>query len=413
MKHLPFAFALLCAAACGDDDAGPEDATVPADAPAPPVVGLAFEPVDAPGDFYTDMAVVPGRGDELLIATHLGDLLHLRVSGDAAELLGTIEVPEVWQHGDCGLLSVAFDPEWETNQLLFTGHCIEEDAATRITRLTFDGSTYDVADSAVTILEVHETRGPYPWNHAISNLLFEGDVLVAGIGDKSAVETAPADPTSLAGSILRVIPSRGDEGGYEPAPDNPFDGAEGAPEVWAYGMRHPWRMIHGPGGSLLFGDVGEGGYEELNFVDGPGLDFGWHHCSGPCDPPEAGRVDPILHYTHTDEHPYVADDPETTIGPNRAIWVAPGRPAVGDDPFDGLLDGRVLFGDVCTGWVRAVRVGADGSVSDDDFLAHQLYITSIVWTPDGTGYATSFGSCSSIEPLEPAQLLRIAPRRGE
>ncbi|MBO6940646.1 MAG: PQQ-dependent sugar dehydrogenase [Deltaproteobacteria bacterium] len=411
--------ALLLIAGCGDDDTGtpdaaPTDGEVQPDAPGREVVGVAFEPIAVDGDFFTDVAPVPGTTDELFVATHPGTVLHLRVAGAEATVLGELTVPEVAVMVDCGLLALTPDPDWETNGFLYAGHCIATDFATRVTRVTFDGSDYDVADSAVTILEVRETRGPFPFNHNVSNLLFDdAGVMTVGIGDKSAVAQAPGDPTSLAGSILRIVPSREPGvGGYEPAEGNPFtDPSEGAPEVWAYGVRYPWRIVPHHDG-FIFGDVGEGAFEEVDVAPSGGLDFGWPECSGPCDPPD-DSVAPVIWYPHDDDHPYVDEDPETAVGPNRAVWVAPPRPATADDPFDGYLDDRILFGDVCTGWFRGARFSATGEVTDDELLAHVNFVTDVAWTPDGTGYVTTFGSCNSTEMLEPARLLRVVPRYAD
>ena len=416
MTRLATALALLMILGCGDDDVDPMDggfdAETPVDGPRSPVVGVAFEPITVDGDFFTDVAPVPGAADELFVASHAGTILHLRVDGTEATVLGEITVPGVTLMVDCGLLAITPDPDWATNGFVYAGHCTDPNFATRLTRLTFDGSSYDVADTAVTILEVRETRGPFPFNHNVSNLLFDdAGVLTVGIGDKSAVEQAPGDPTSLAGSILRIVPSREPgTGGYEPAPGNPFsDPAIGAPEVWAYGVRYPWRIVP-LGDGFVFGDVGEGAFEEVNVAPISALEFGWPDCSGPCDP-ATEAVDPVIWYPHSDDHPYVDEDPETAIGPNRAVWVAPPRPATSDDPFEGFLDDRILFGDVCTGWFRGARFSADGDVSDDALLAHLNFVTDVAWTAEGTGYVTTFGSCNSTEMLEPAQLLRIVPRR--
>lgn len=402
----------LAVAGCDGDPVDPDAGPLPDGAPPPEVVGLDFVDVSIDGDYFTDVAWLPGRPDEVLIASHPGQILHYRIEDDAAVRLGTIEI-EVAMLNDCGLLAIAADPGWAENGFIYAGHCIGDDYATRITRLTFDGSSYDVAGTAAVTLEVSETRGPFPFNHNVSNILFEDDgTMVVGVGDKSAVDQVGQDPTSLPSTIMRIVPNRDPGGsGYEPAPGNPFtDPAEGAPEVWAYGFRYPWRIVRDPRGWYYVGDVGEGGFEEVNVVLEAGTNFGWPICQGFCDPPMAGLVDPITAWPHNDDHPYVVEDPETLPGPNRAVWVAPMRPTEAEDPFRGLLDDSVLFGDVCTGWVRGATIDDDGAMVDDRLLAHLPYVTSWTWSPDGTGYVTTFGSCNSLEEIEPARLLRVIPR---
>lgn len=386
----------------------------PSDAGPQPVVGLAFEEVAIDGDYFTDIAWIPGRADEILVASHTGEIHHYRVEGNETTRLGTMTVPEVMQRTDCGLLAVALDPEWESNGLLYAGHCIAEDLATRVTRLTWDGSDYDVADTASVVLEVHETRGPYPFNHNVSNILFDEDgTMVVGVGDKSAAGAVGQDPTSLPSTIMRIVPNREPGGsGYTPAANNPFDDpAEGAPEVWAYGLRYPWRIVRDPRGWYYVGDVGEGGFEEVNVVREAGLNFGWSACQGPCMPARADVVDPILWWPHNDDHPYVAEDPETLPGPRRAVWIAPGPSTTGPDPFEGFLDDTFVFGDVCTGWVRGARIDDDGELVDDRLFGHLPFVTAWTWSPEGVGYATTFGSCNADVPIESAKLFRVVPRR--
>lgn len=403
---------VMALAACDGDDSG--DGGAPRDADTPEaVVGLDFVEIDIEGDFFTDIAWLPGRSDEILVASHPGEILHYRIEGERATLLGTMTVPEVAIMNDCGLLAVAPDPDWETNGFVYAGHCIMEDFATRVTRLTFDGTDYDVEGSASVILELHETRGRFPFNHNVSNILFEDDgTMVLGIGDKGAVEAVGQDPTSLAATILRIVPNREPGGsGYEPADGNPYtDPAVGAPEVWAYGFRYPWRIVRDPRGWYYVGDVGEGGREEVNVVLESATNYGWPVCQGVCDPPMDGLIDPITAWPHNDDHPYVEEDPETLPGPNRAVWIAPGPPPGSDHDLGDLLDDTVLFGDVCTGWVRGATIDDEGALVEDRLLGHLPYVTAWTWSPEGTGYVTTFGSCNSLEEIEPARLLRVVPR---
>lgn len=393
-------------------------ATIACEETPPPVppAGIAFEEIDLEGDYFTDLAWVPGRDGELLIATHPGELIHYRVEGDRAERLGAIAVPEVVLMGDCGLLAVALDPGWEDNGFVYAGHCTGTTYATRITRLTWDGSSYDVASTARVILEVEETRGRNPFNHNVSNILFEDDgTMVVGVGDKGARDFTGQDPTNLPSTIMRIVPSRDPRvGGYTPAPGNAFDDpADGAPEVYAYGLRYPWRIARDRRGRFIAGDVGEGGYEEVNVIRAPGENFGWPACQGACDPPRAEFVDPVTAWPHTDDHPYVYEDAETLPGPRRVVWVAPVRPELEEDPFAELLDDTFLFGDTCTGWVRGATLDDEGELARDRFLAHLPWVTGWIWAPDGLGYVTTFGSCDAVATIEEARLYRVVPRYEE
>src|SRR5690606_8931292 len=105
----------------------------------------------------------------------------------------------------------------------------------------------------------------------------------------------------------------------------------------------------------------------------PGTNFGWNECSGPCSPAQAGLVDPLLWWPHNDDHPYVSEDPETLPGPRRAVWVAPGPPS--SHPFGDFLSEGFLFGDTCTGWVRAASIDDDAELTADRSLGNVPYVT--------------------------------------
>jgi glucose/arabinose dehydrogenase len=109
----------------------------------------------------------------------------------------------------------------------------------------------------------------------------------------------------LFGKILRIDPRRPSGGlPYAIPADNPFVSVAGArPEIWAYGLRNPWRFDFLPDGRLIVGDVGEQSWEEINIV-AAGDNLGWNvregrHCYKPrVDCPSAGFVDPFYEYPH-------------------------------------------------------------------------------------------------------------------
>jgi glucose/arabinose dehydrogenase len=128
-------------------------------------------------------------------------------------------------------------------------------------------------------------------------------------------ERRASDPTSLLGKLLRIDPAGGDPYGI-PA-DNPFasgtlDGIEGAPEVWSWGLRNPWRIAFDPStGDLWIADVGQNLYEEVDHVAsgerpaGWAADFGWSGFEGTerynDDVPDPGNtVMPVHVYSHDD-----------------------------------------------------------------------------------------------------------------
>jgi glucose/arabinose dehydrogenase len=380
------------------------------DPPPAPQSGLGIERIEIDAETITHLAFVPGRADELLVTEHAGTIAHYRIEGTRAQRLGSFDVPEVMQEVDCGLLAIAFDPEWETNHFVYAGHCSGAQFRSRITRLTWDGETYDVSEVA-TIIDVLEANPPgHAFNHSIGNIGFEPDgTMFFSIGDKGN-RASGSDPTDIPGSLLRIVPNRDPAGeGYTPAAGNPFtDPAEGAPEIYAYGLRFGFRATRDSAGRFFVGDVGEGTAEEVNLVDEPGLFLGWDQCEGPCETPVEGATDPLLWWRAMDEtHPYYADDPETEASTRNVVFVGEMQPDDVPDVYDGLLADTVVFGEVCLGWVRGARVDDAGAVTDDRFLFHLAHVVGWTYASDGTAYAATFGSCDSTMMFDPASLWRV------
>ena len=109
------------------------------------------------------------------------------------------------------------------------------------------------------------------------------------------------DRTTLLGSVLRIQVPLAEEDGYSIPPDNPFVGnTEGwREEIWAWGVRNPWRSAFDASGRLWLADVGQNTWEEVNIVERGG-NYGWDHAEGPiCStPPCNGFVAPVFHYLH-------------------------------------------------------------------------------------------------------------------
>lgn len=180
-----------------------------------------------------------------------------------------------------------------------------------------------------------------------------GDLYI-GFGDGGGSNGADArDMTNFMGTIVRVTP-RTDGPGYDIPADNPFIGQDGVlPEIYAFGMRNPWRLSYDdPTGDVWFGDVGNDTIEEVDRIPAgeSGQDFGWFHLEGTRinrgDPPP-GAVPPVFEW-------------------GRDKGVA----AIGGHVYRGTalpgLRGSYVFGDL-TGqmWFH----GADGTVEHDTDLA--------------------------------------------
>ncbi|HXF56162.1 MAG TPA: PQQ-dependent sugar dehydrogenase, partial [Actinomycetota bacterium] len=147
---------------------------------------------------------------------------------------------------------------------------------------------------------------PYP-NHNGGNLAFGPDgYLYVGLGDGGSANDPHGfaqDLGSLLGKLLRIDPRPFGGRPYGVPPDNPFVGRPGArPEIWAYGLRNPWRFsFDRQTGDLWIGDVGQSSREEVDFVPAgtAGANFGWDHFEGSLlveGDPIPGAVMPIHEY---------------------------------------------------------------------------------------------------------------------
>lgn len=242
-------------------------------------------------------------------------------------------------------------------------------------------------------------------NHNGGDVVFGPDgFLYWGMGDGGGAgdpQDTGQDPSDLLGSLLRIDPDVAPEDresgtAYAVPTGNPFAGGGGAPEVWAYGLRNPWRFsFDRRTGDLWIGDVGQNEVEEIDFLPaepdgsgaGRGANLGWSEVEGdrPFDGGTApeGAVPPI--------HTYGRDNGCSVTGG----FVYRGRriPA---------LAGVYLFGDYCQGEVRAL-VQRDGEVVDERGLGVQAgAISSFGEDADGELYVLSLdGPVYRIVPSAP------------
>ncbi len=229
-----------------------------------------------------------------------------------------------------GLLGLAFHPDYEKNGRFYVYYSVPtsgdtsgpSDHVSRVSEFRVSEDDPGRADPASekVILEVNQPQ----MNHNGGELAFGPDgYLYIGLGDGGgANDVAPGHPklgngqdiTTLKGSILRIDVDESDP--YGIPSDNPFVGTEGRGEIFAFGLRNPWRFSFDSGGDreLFAADVGQNLFEEVDKVR-KGGNYGWNvkegfHCfdpESPDDPPKEcsgtgpyGRSfeDPIMEYAH-------------------------------------------------------------------------------------------------------------------
>ena len=226
-------------------------------------------------------------------------------------------------------------------------------------------------------------------NHNGGMLAFGPDgYLYIGLGDGGGADDRYGNgqrPDTVLGTLLRLDIDGGDPVGgvaYAIPPDNPFVDGGGAPEVWAYGLRNPWRFSFDQ--DLVYvGDVGQNRWEEIDVASASegGLNYGWPimegtHCFSPssgCDTDDLHL--PVAEFSHGD-----------------------GCSVTGGYVYRGAaipeLDGRYFYSDYCGGWLRSF-VYENGVATDAQDHTEQVgsltSVTSFGTDAFGELYVTTAG----------------------
>ena len=178
-----------------------------------------------------------------------------------------------------GLLGLAFHQDFKDNPYFYVNYT-DQNGNTVIARFQAHGDTADSA-SEKDLLHISQ---PFP-NHNGGGMVFGPDgYLYLGLGDGGS----QGDPNGngqntnvLLGKILRIDIDHGDP--YLIPSGNPFASVGGRPEIWAYGLRNPWRFsFDKKTGNLYIADVGQDLWEEVDVVTGnpAGLNYGWNYYEG-------------------------------------------------------------------------------------------------------------------------------------
>ncbi len=257
-------------------------------------------------------ASAPGDANRLyVVEKDLGRIVLLDLSTGNRSTFLSIPTNQLTTGGEQGLLSVAFHPNYQSNGRFFVNF-VNANGDVEVRSYTRSAGNPDIANpTGTTVITVAH---PGQTNHNGGTVAFGPDgYLYVSIGDGGG----GGDPgenaqntSSLLGKILRLDVNGdafpGDAArNYAIPSDNPFVGQPGADEIWAYGLRNPWRFsFNSATGDLFIGDVGQSAREEIDFQPAGtgGLNYGWDTREGtlPFEGPDSPAfVDPIFEYART------------------------------------------------------------------------------------------------------------------
>ena len=346
---------------------------VPAPAPTVPtqVPQLQLELITDALEEPVALANRPGD-DRVYVAERLGRIMLI----DGDDIVPFVDLRDIVFStiSEQGLLGFAFDDDGDRLFVLHTDQSFD----IQVAAYTLDGDEV-IIDSATPILTVEQ---PHIYHQGGGMALGPDGYLWISLGDGGRIGDPDGNgqnTTNLLGSIVRLdvdarIP-------YAVPPDNPFVGSEvSASEVWAYGLRNPWRFTF-DGGFVYIADVGQYEYEEINVVpiDAAGSNFGWSIREG----------DACFEAEECEAEGLVAP---TFIIPHQRACAVIGGPVYRGSQLP-TLEGHYFYADYCVGWVRSLVFDGTRVIAEFD------------WEPDLglPGQITTFGVDADGEVLVATQ----------
>ena len=303
------------------------------------------------------VTAAPGSPKLLFVVEQTGTIAVLRDGKQLSRPFLNI-ADKVQYGGEEGLLSMAFDPGYARNKRFYV-YFTNDAGNIEVDVFKAKNATRASARSGDKVIEV-----PHPSfsNHNGGQLQFGPDgLLYIGTGDGGSANDPDGNAQNksiLLGKLLRIDPRKG--GGYKSPKSNPFKKGNGKDEIYATGLRNPYRFsFDSQGGDIWIGDVGQNEYEEIDHVGAAklnGANFGWdlfegdHVFEGDGSTP-ANYEPPVLEFSHD--------------GGNCSVT---GGYVAHDDSVPAL-DGRYVYADFCGGALRSFApsnpAGSDSSAGVD------------------------------------------------
>ncbi|MEQ1502730.1 MAG: PQQ-dependent sugar dehydrogenase [Myxococcota bacterium] len=345
-----------------------------------PRIPVHLELVTADVPQPTDLAPIPGT--DRWVVTSKSGTAWLVTPGQAPVRWFAIDVATT---SELGLLGIAFHPRFTDNGRFYVNATpkLPDHDETQILRYHVSPRTVGSPGAPEPVREQVVLAVTQPFqNHNAGQIVFGPDgMLYVGLGDggyRGDPHGNGQNLGTLLGSMLRLDVDAAEP--YAVPPDNPFVGQVGArPEIWAYGLRNPWRFTFEPStGRMIVADVGQDKIEEIDLVRRSD-NLGWNVLEGyACYAPSTGcrtegMVGPIWTYRH---------GPSGISVTGGVVWTAPGP-----------LTDRYLFGDYGSGRLWAMAVPASGPATEVAALGRFTSApTAFARAPDGTVWVADFAA---------------------
>ncbi|MDE2891224.1 MAG: PQQ-dependent sugar dehydrogenase [Chloroflexota bacterium] len=349
--------------------------------PAPVTLGL--RPILGGHQFHQPIEMLELPDGSFLVAEQRGYITRFVQDNGEVEQFGILDLTEsITFRGEQGLLSMALHPDYEDNPFLFVYYSPRGESMTRLSRFRIvQGQAF--VEAELVIIEIPQ---PYS-NHNGGAIRFGPDgMLYLGLGDGGAANDPQGhgqNRETLLGTIIRIEVNDIDTATpYRIPTDNPFLGIAGVrPEIWAFGLRNPWRMAFDQETGLLWaGDVGQDRVEEIVIVRA-GENHGWNVFEGD----ECFRSD--------DDCAALTDAiaPVGTYGHDEGCSVTGGMVYRGNALRH--LQGVYIFSDFCSGtiWGLWPDDSAETGWARETILESGELIASFAVDDDGEVYVLVFG----------------------
>jgi glucose/arabinose dehydrogenase len=333
------------------------------------------------GRFEEPLYVTAPRGDRSRIfIVEKGGRIRLLLNGKRVRRPFLDLSGDVSTGGEQGLLSVALAPDYARSGLLYVNFT-DRNGDTRIHEFKRSGRNPNRANrgSRRSVLSVDQ---PFENHNGGLNLFGPDGLLYIGLGDGGS----GGDPgnraqrlDTLLGKILRIDPRRAGSKPYRSPLSNPFVGKGGENEIYAYGLRNPWRFsFDRETGDLYIGDVGQNSFEEIDYARrgaARGRNFGWSCFEG------SARYDSSRNCPNA-------------VGPVLTYPLEGGNCAVAGgvvvrDPGLRQMAGRYLYGDTCGAQIRSFEISGGRATGDRSTGVRVSNLSSFGEDASGRVYMTS------------------------